>query len=90
MGEKETMSGEALRESPSHQSLGSTSRESSTASVSEREASTGQASGRGENIGSSGQDSGRVAAADVDGDGVSEAAAAKTNTGWDIKKADKV
>ncbi len=58
MGEKETMSGDALRESPTRASQG---RESSAPSVSEgvtapRDVATGQSSGRMETIGSSGQD----------------------------------
>ncbi len=65
MGEKETMSGDALRESPTRASQG---RESSAPSVSEgvtapRDVATGQSSGRMENIGSSGMDTGQDASA---------------------------
>ena len=66
MGEKETMSGDALRESPTRASQG---RESSAPSVSEsvtapRDVATGQSSGRMENIGSSGMDTGQHDSAD--------------------------
>ena len=98
MGEKETMSGDALRESPTRASQG---RESSAPSVSEgvtapRDVATGQSSGRMENIGSSGMDTGQDASAapnlgssgqersGISGDPVPDIDAGAAIANWDL------